>query len=308
MIIPFTHIGGIIHLITALDTGCALVFAETFDPERTTQQLRDQHATLLPGGLPFVRAFFAFQESHVGADPLFPDGRLMIHGGSPKPARLHYEAKQRLHMPIVSGYGMTECPMLAWSTPEDHDDHIATTEGRAVAGAEIRIVGPSGHIARTGEEGEVRVRGPQLMRGYVGSTDTDQVLDSDGFFPTGDLGYLDDSGHVSITGRLKDVIIRNMENVSAREIEELLDAHSAVAEVAVVGLADPRTGERVCAVVVPADRANPPNLPELCAYLSAAGLSTRKLPEQLEIVDQLPRNAMAKVLKSELRRRFASEP
>jgi len=307
MIIPFTHIGGIIHLIAALDTGCALLFAELFDPERTTQQLRDQQATLLPGGLPFVRAFFAYQASHAGTDPLFPHGRLMIHGGSSKPAGLYYEAQQRLHLPILSGYGMTECPMLAWSTPDDDDTHMATTEGRAVVGAEIRIVSLRGTILPAEEEGEVYVRGPQLMLGYVGHRTLHDIVDADGFFPTGDLGRLDAVGYVSITGRLKDVIIRNMENVSAREIEELLDTHDAVAEVAVIGLADVRTGERVCAVVVPTDPAHPPELAELCAHLLAAGLSNRKLPEQLEIVDQLPRNAMAKVLKAELRRQFSSE-
>lgn len=308
MIIPFTHIGGIIHLIAALETGCTLLFAEGFDPDRTTQQLRDQHATILPGGLPFVRAFFAYQASHRGTNPLFPDGRLMTHGGSPKPAKLHYEAKQRLNLPIISGYGMTECPMLAWSSPDDDDEHIATTEGRAVSGAEIRIVSSSGTLVPAEEDGEVYVRGPQLMLGYVGHSGLHDILDADGFFPTGDLGHLDDSGHVSITGRLKDVIIRNMENVSAGEIEELLGDHSRVAEVAVIGLADTRTGERVCAVVVPTDPGHPPGLAELCTYLLAAGLSNRKLPEQLEIVSQLPRNAMAKVLKSELRRRFSSAP
>lgn len=108
-----------------------------------------------------------------------------------------------------------------------------------------------------------------------------------------------------MTGRLKDVIIRKMENISAREIEELLLTHDGVADVAVIGLPDPETGERACAVVVPAAAAaDPPALAELCAHLRDLGLSTRRLPEQLELVGALPRNAMVKVVKRELVARF----
>ena len=107
-----------------------------------------------------------------------------------------------------------------------------------------------------------------------------------------------------MTGRLKDVIIRKMENISAREVEELLITHDGVADVAVIGLPDPETGERACAVIVPASPADPPTLAELCGHLRDLGLSTRKLPEQLELAGALPRNAMGKVVKRELVARF----
>jgi len=306
MVIPFTHIGGVVHLLTALTTGCSLVFCEVFDPERTTQQLRDQHATILPGGLPFAQAFFAFQDQHPELDPLFPDARLMIHGGSPKPRWLHTQVKQRLcPSGVISGYGMTECPMLAWSTPDDPDDDIATSEGRPVPGVEVIAVAPDGTPLGPGEPGELRVRGPQLMAGYVDAALDATAFDAQGYFCTGDVGYLSARGRVVISGRSKDVIIRNMENIAAAEIEELLLAHPAVRDVAVIGVADPVTGERVCAVVVPEDPDLPPSLEELNAHLDSVGLSRHKLPERLEVVADLPRNAMGKLRKAELRRQFA---
>ncbi|MEY2569806.1 MAG: cyclohexanecarboxylate-CoA ligase, partial [Acidimicrobiaceae bacterium] len=121
---------------------------------------------------------------------------------------------------------------------------------------------------------------------------------------TGDLGKLDAAGNVAITGRVKDIIIRNMENISAKELEDVLFTHAKVADVAVVGLPDDRTGERACAVIVPTDMNDLPMLGELCDHLLDAGLMKQKLPEQLEIVDVLPRNPTGKILKFALRDRF----
>ena len=116
---------------------------------------------------------------------------------------------------------------------------------------------------------------------------------------------LDERGNVRITGRVKDIIIRNMENISAKELEDNLFTHPKVADVAVIGLPDDRTGERACAVVVPADVGAPPALDELCAYLLERGLMKQKLPEQLELIDALPRNPTGKIVKFELRDRYA---
>jgi acyl-CoA synthetase (AMP-forming)/AMP-acid ligase II len=307
-VIPLTHVGGIIHVLASIIKGCTLVFAETFDPVETTKQLREQRATLVPGSLPFVQSFFSYQDLHPEADPLFPAGRVMIHGGSPTPPQLIHDARARLGLPIVSGYGMTECPMSVWNRPDDDDQLLATTEGRAVPGVEIAIVTADGRRAETGEEGEVRLRGPQLMLGYVDASLDDSAIDEAGYFRSGDLGRLATSGHLTITGRLKDVIIRNMENISAGELENLLFTHPSVKDVAVIGVPDPYVGERACAVIVPTSLSAPPTLAELSAHLLSSGLSKRKLPERLEIVDELPRNAMRKVLKAELRRRFIPEP
>ena len=143
-----------------------------------------------------------------------------------------------------------------------------------------------------------------IMSGYVDAS-LDTAFDEDGFFHTGDLGVLDSDGFLTITGRLKEIIIRKGENISALEVENLIATHPAVLEVAVIGLPDDSTGERACAVVVPSPAGLVPDLPALTEHLLAAGLSRHKVPEQLELVDQLPRTATGKVTKRFLQERYA---
>jgi non-ribosomal peptide synthetase component E (peptide arylation enzyme) len=159
-------------------------------------------------------------------------------------------------------------------------------------------------VCATGEEGELRLRGPQCFLGYLDASLDADAFDADGFFRTGDLGVIDDEGYVTITGRLKDIIIRKGENISAKEIEDLLFAHPKVVDVAVVGVPDPASGERACAVVVAAPGETFTFL-EMTEHLKAADLTPQKLPEQLELVDTLPRNPSGKVLKRELRQQFS---
>jgi non-ribosomal peptide synthetase component E (peptide arylation enzyme) len=191
------------------------------------------------------------------------------------------------------------------NTVRDPDEKLAQTEGSATRGVEIRVVKADGSTARAGEEGELRARGPQLCRGYLDTSLNAQAFDEAGFFRTGDLGTLDAEGFVTITGRLKDVIIRKGENISAKEVEDLLYPHPKVADAAVIGLPDPVLGERCCAVVACRDPADPLRFDEMVAYLARQGLMRQKTPEQLEIVDNVPRNPTGKILKHELRRRFA---
>src|SRR5204863_1725385 len=131
----------------------------------------------------------------------------------------------------------------------------------------------------------VRVKGSMLMRVYLDSSLDKDACDENGYLRTGDLAELDGAGNVRITGRVKDIIIRNMENISAKEVEDLLFTHEKIADVAVVGLPDPKTGERACAVVVAKDAGDAPALDELCASLLDQALAKQKLPEQLELVD-----------------------
>jgi non-ribosomal peptide synthetase component E (peptide arylation enzyme) len=206
---------------------------------------------------------------------------------------------------IVAGYGLTEFPIATMGSVRDPDAKLDASEGRATRGTEIRLVRSDGAPAAQGEEGEIRLRGAHLFRGYVDARLEAEAFDGDGFLRTGDLGRLDDEGYLVVTGRLKDVIIRKGENISAKEVEDHLAAHPKVRDVAVVGLPDAERGERACAVVVSADPAAPPTLSELAAFLSARGLAAQKLPEQLELAAELPRNAAGKVLKRELRERYA---
>jgi acyl-CoA synthetase (AMP-forming)/AMP-acid ligase II len=169
-------------------------------------------------------------------------------------------------------------------------------------GVELKLVTVDGKPAGEGEEGEIRAKAPQLMKGYLDPTLDAEAFDEEGYFRTGDLGRLDD-GYVVITGRLKDVIIRKGENISAKEVEDVLFGHPKITDVAVIGLPDLQAGEIACAVVVPKDE--PLDFAEMVSFLEGTGLGKRKFPERLEIVDALPRNPAGKVLKFELRDRYA---
>ena len=142
------------------------------------------------------------------------------------------------------------------------------------------------------------------MVGYVDPSLHSDGFDEQGFLRTGDLGHYDHEGYVTISGRLKDIIIRKNENISAKEIEDLLYAHPKVAEVAVIGLPEPDLGERCCAVIVPRDADDPLRFDEMVSYLKDAGLMNQKIPEQLEILHSLPRAPAGKVIKLELQRAF----
>jgi acyl-CoA synthetase (AMP-forming)/AMP-acid ligase II len=249
-------------------------------------------------------AYLAHQRANPGA-PVFPEARAYIGGGAPKPPQLHYDVKSELGgVGIVSGYGMTEAPIVTMASVRDRDEVLAGSEGRAVRGVDLITVKLDGSRAGGGEEGEIRVKGPMVMRGYLDSSLDADAFDADGYLRTGDLARLDDDGNITITGRVKDIIIRNMENISAKEVEDLLFTHPAVADAAVIGLPDDRTGERVCAVVVLQEGEPAPSLDDLVGFTVANGLAKQKTPEQLEVVDALPRNPTGKVLKYELRDRF----
>jgi acyl-CoA synthetase (AMP-forming)/AMP-acid ligase II len=305
LVFPFTHVGGIGWLLAGLMAGAAQIAVSAFDPPRTIPLLARHGVTLAGAGTVFHQAYLAAQREQPHA-PIFPRVRAFPGGGAPKPPGLHGEVRSALGgAGIVSGYGLTECPIISMNRVGDPDEVLARTEGRVNPdGARIRVVKLDGSPAAPGEEGELRVQGPQLCRGYVDASLDAEAFDADGFFRTGDLGWLDAGGRVVISGRLKDVIIRKGENISAREVEDLLHGHPSVAEAAVIGLPDPALGERCCAVVACAPGRSL-DFAEMVAFLKDRGLMTQKIPEQLEQVAALPRNASGKVLKAELRARYA---
>jgi acyl-CoA synthetase (AMP-forming)/AMP-acid ligase II len=304
MVFPFTHIGGIGWLYSMLITGCMCIFVEAFVPKTTIPVLQRERVTLAGAGTPFHMAYLAAQRDQPDT-PLFPEARAYPGGGAPKPPQLHYEVKMELGgSGIVSGYGLTETPILTMATVRDTDEVLAETEGSPTPGVTLRFVKLDGAVAAEGEEGEIRAKGPQVFRGYLDASLDADAFDDEGWFRTGDLGKVDRDGHVVITGRVKDIIIRHGENISAKEVEDMLFTNPKIADAAVIGLPDPKTGERACAVVVPTNTDELPTLPELFEYLTDAGLAKQKVPEQLEIVDALPRNPAGKVLKHELRARY----
>ncbi len=304
IVFPFTHIGGIGMLFVQLLTGAGAILVEQYDDERTPPFLGAHGVTLAAGGTPLVLRYLQYQRRHPEAR-VFARLRAAMGGAAPKPPLLHGEVKAELGgAGVVSVYGLTEAPFAVLSSLRDPDDALARSEGRAAGGAELRITDAAGRACAPGAEGEIRVRGPQICRGYLDASLDADAFDADGFFRTGDLGSLDAQGFLRVTGRQKEIIIRNGENISAKEIEDLLYAHPKIADAAVIGLPDARTGERCCAVVVPASGAAL-DLAEIVRHCEAAGLARQKLPEQLELVGSLPRNASGKVQKHELRRSLA---
>ena len=302
---PVSHIGGAAMLAAALITGMRLVLFDSFDPATTPKAIAAHRPTLLGSATPFFVAFMAAQREH-GELPLFPDLRGCVGGGAPITAELGRQVRQTLKVPgIANAWGLTEFPVAASQKPNAEPELLDRTVGQVVSGVSVRVVDEMGHEAAVGEQGELRLKGPQCFLGYVDQSLNAAAFDSDGWFRTGDLGCIDADGHITVTGRIKDAIIRNAENISALEVEEVLARHPSVADVAVIGVPDERTGERVCAVVVPVDDASL-TLAALFEHCRDSGLSHHKAPERLELVDALPRNLTGKVLKAELRSRFGS--
>ena len=223
VVFPFTHIGGIGWLFSALVYGFPTVYIERFDPAKTIEMIQQHDVTLAGAGTPFHMAYLAAQRQLPEGEVLFPSVRAYPGGGAPKPPQLHYDIKAEMGgVGIVSGYGLTEAPIIAMGSVRDTDEQLANTEGKATGTTQLRTVTLEGKEAGIGEEGEIRAKAPQLMKGYLDSTLDAEAFDEDGWFKTGDLGRIDADGMVTITGRVKDIIIRNMENVSAKEVEDVL--------------------------------------------------------------------------------------
>ncbi|MFG3010315.1 class I adenylate-forming enzyme family protein [Streptomyces cinerochromogenes] len=294
MAFPYAHIAGPDYTVMLLLYGFPAVMFEHFALPDALAEYRRHGVTVAGGSTAFYSMFLAEQRRQPGVR-VIPTLRLLAGGGAPKPPELYHCVVREMGVQLTHGYGMTEAPMITMGDPEDTPENLATTEGRPPAAMEIRIV-----------DGEIRLRGEAVCQGYLDPAQTAAAFDEEGFLRTGDLGRLTGSGHLVLTGRLKDVIIRKGENISAREIEDLLTAHPAVADAAVIGLPDRARGEMVCAVLEQPPDTAPLTLSEVVSFLRAKGLSVHKLPERLEVVEALPRNdTLRKVLKYKLRERFS---
>lgn len=300
---PISHIGGAAMLAAALITGMRLVLFDTFDPVTTPGAIAAHQPTLLGSATPFFVAFMAAQREH-GDSPLFPRLRGCVGGGAPITAELGQQVRQTLRVPgIANAWGLTEFPVAASQRPDAPADQLDRTVGRPVPGVSVRVVDDNERELPQGGEGELRLKGPQCFLGYVDAALDADAFDADGWFRSGDRGSVDADGNIVVSGRIKDAIIRNAENISALEIENVLTSHPGIADVAVIGVPDERTGERVCAVLVarPGTELSQRSIFEHC---QAHGLSKHKAPERIEVVEALPRNLTGKLLKAELRSQF----
>ncbi|HWS91408.1 MAG TPA: AMP-binding protein [Mycobacterium sp.] len=293
---PIAHIGGSIYAFECpLLLGTTAVLMDRWDPSAAVSLMNGERCTHMAGATPFLQQLLSAAER---AGTRLPDLKVFICGGASVSPSLIRRAAEYFDRAVVTRvYGCTEVPVATIGAPRrDESGWAAGTDGRAGI-AEIKLVA---HEAAPVGDGEICVRGPQMLLGYRHPEDDVDSFDAAGFFRTGDLGRWVDDQYLVVTGRAKDVIIRNGENISAKEVEDLLADHPGIAEIAVVGLPDERTGERACAVIVPAG-AERPEVPSLLALLESKGVAKFKAPEQVVIWDALPKNDAGKILKHQIR-------
>lgn len=291
---PIAHIGGSIYAFECpLLLGSTAVLMERWNADDGVALMTQHRCTHMAGATPFLEQLLGAAER---AGTRLPDLKVFICGGASVPPSLIRRASAHFERAVVSRvYGSTELPVTTvGSLAPGGIEHAAETDGRPGI-AEIRLV-----------SGEIRARGPQMLLGYLHPEDEVESFDEAGFFRTGDLGRWVDGDHLQVTGRAKDLIIRNGENISPKEVEDLLVGQLGIIEVAVVGLPDDRTGERACAVLVTAD-SRCPGVTDIGRVLAEHGLARFKTPERVEIWDALPKNDAGKVLKHHIRARLKGE-
>ncbi|MEB4209191.1 AMP-binding protein [Mycobacterium sp. 94-17] len=291
---PLAHIGGSIYAFECpLLLGTATVLMDRWDAAAAVALMNSHRCTHMAGATPFLQQLLSAAER---AGTRLPDLKVFICGGaSVSPSLIRGAAEYFDRAVITRVYGCTEVPVATVGAPgPDEAEYAADTDGRPGI-AEIKIVA---HRAAPTGDGEICVRGPQMLLGYRHGAD--DSFDAAGFFRTGDLGRWVDDRYLVVTGRAKDVIIRSGENISAKEVEDLLADHPGIAEIAVVGLPDAHTGERACAVIVAADGKRP-DVASLLALLVGKGVAKFKAPERVEIWDALPKNDAGKILKHQIR-------
>jgi cyclohexanecarboxylate-CoA ligase len=278
--------------------GSSTVFMDGFDPELALDVIERFEVSSAGGPPAVLQAMFAARN--------FSPAKVRSVRGSGSGAadvspELMRETKEKFGGAVVHrSYGMTECPMFTSGAPEDPEEKRFGTDGRPVPGCVARIVDEAGRPVGPDVEGEIEAYGPQLCVGYLDPA-LNAVFTGDGFLRTGDLAVVDRAGYLRITGRRKDIIIRKGENLSAKGIEDDLAAHPGVADVAVIGVPDAQSGERVCACVVLRAGAERLTLADVRAFMEGRGVMRQKIPEQLELMAELPRNATGKVRKDLLR-------
>jgi cyclohexanecarboxylate-CoA ligase len=295
---PVGHITGILYGIQMppmLRSGVVLL--DIWEPTAGLELIQEHQCTFMLAATPFL--YGLVHHPSLGEYDV-SSLRSFLCGGADVPPDLILDATTALDCMVARVYGSTEYPTATSGSAADPLEKRANTDGRAIGLARIRIVDEHENDLGSGEDGELLARGPEMFVGYLDAELNKSAFTDDGWFRTGDLGRIDAEGHLEITGRKKDIIIRGGENLSAKEVEDHLFAHPGVAEVAVVGSPDPVLGERVCAVIVPEPGATL-ELAELIEWLLERKIAKQKLPESLIVLDQMPRTASGKIQKFRLR-------
>ncbi|HZA76827.1 MAG TPA: AMP-binding protein [Acidimicrobiales bacterium] len=282
---PIAHATGLLSCIAVpLFTGSSTVIRDGWDADRAIDDIARYGVTTSAGAAVFMAELLAALEARGQHELPLRSGYPC--GGSTIPTELAERCDDAGMLPARS-WGMTECPAVSGASPRLHPRAVRTaTDGVIAPGCEVRLV-----------DGEMWVRGPQRALGYLERAHTEEAFDEDGWFRTGDMGFVGEDGTVTMTGRLKEIINRGGEKLSSREIEDTLIVHQAVREVAVVAAPHPRLGEQPAAFVLAKQGTTEE---ELAAFLAEAGLAPQKIPRIWRFVDELPRTASGKVQKNVL--------
>ncbi len=270
---------------TAPQIGSAQLLLESFSPEAACRLIKAEKATgvtLVPTMLHRILGFSGFDPAD------FKSLRFVTCGGGVLPFEIGRRVEERFGAKIIQAYGLMDCGAVTSHALSDSQEARLRAQGRPLDGTEVRILDPRGKPLPIGQAGEVCARGPHSNGGYMGPAAVSEVgWGADGFFRTGDLGRIDEDGYIILEGRSKDIIIRGGQNISAKEIEDVLAHHPSIKEAVAVKMPDPDLGERVCAFAVPVPGATL-TLEAVVEFMKGRGIASFKIPERLELIDEMP--------------------
>jgi long-chain acyl-CoA synthetase len=296
LILPLFHVNGIVvSVLTPLLAGASVVIADRFNPNTFFETIERERPTFF-SAVPTIYSMLAALPEDVQPDTA--SVRFAVCGAAPASGELLTRFEERYGFPIVEGYGLSEATCGSTINPVS-GLRKAGTVGTPFPGQELRIVDGAGNELPQGADGEVVVRGPNVMRGYLGRPDDTAAVIMDGWLHTGDVGHLDADGYLTLVGRSKEMIIRGGENIYPKEIEDVLASDPAVLEAGVIGVPDETWGEIVVAFV----QARPGATVDLKSLKArcAENLSGYKRPQKITVLEALPKNAVGKLDKKSLR-------
>lgn len=297
---PLGHATGFLHGVTApFLIGARSVLLDIFTPDACLALLEQQRCTCMLGATPFVYDLLNVLEKQPADLSAL---RFFLCGGTTIPKKVARECQQR-GIKLLSVYGSTESSPHAVVNLDDPLSHFMHTDGYAAAGVEIKVVDDARKTLPPGCEGEEASRGPNVFMGYFDEPElTARALDEEGWYYSGDLCRMDEAGYIKITGRKKDIIVRGGENISSREVEDILLQHPKIHDACVVAMPDERLGERSCAYVVLKAPHHSLSLEEVVAFFSRKRVAKYKYPEHIVVIEKLPRTASGKIQKFLLRK------
>ncbi|WP_209120974.1 AMP-binding protein [Alkalihalobacillus sp. BA299] len=299
---PITHISGLSALELPVILGAKVAYMDFWDAEKAAEIISRERCSFMVSATPFLQWLV---ESDVSQRYDLTCMKNFVCGGAYIPPELIKKAP-KAGIRAVRTYGSTECPTISLGSPSDSPEMTAETDGKIVPGYDVKIVDFDRNEVSFGQEGEIAVKGPEVFIGYKDLELNKAAFDEQGYFYTGDLGRLEEGRYLVITGRKKDIIIRGGENISTKEIEDLLYQHEAVEQVAIVAMPDPVLGEKACAYVKVVKNKDF-SFEEMVDYLKGKQLAKQKLPEYLELLDDFPSTSSGKILKVELRKMIAKK-